>query len=65
MKLKEDFGVMALLCVLVLVGSFFVLIVGLSCGYFDDSDVLIVITSWVSSVLAAYGIVKGIKSGKP
>lgn len=64
MKLRKDFGVSALFGVLVILGAFITIGIGLVKGQILVSDILPMLGAWVGMVLSAYFVVKGIKVGK-
>jgi len=64
MKLFKDFGVSAWLGTLLIVGAFVIIGIGVKTGQVTYSEVLPMLGAWVGAVVAAYFVVKGIKSGK-
>lgn len=63
-KLKADFGVTALIATIVVVGTFLMIAYGMYRGMFDGKELLAVVSSWVSSVVTAFVVAKGIKISK-
>lgn len=64
MKLFRDFGVSAWLATLIIVGTFAIIGMGVKAGEVSYSEVLPMLGAWVGAVVAAYFVIKGIKSGK-
>ena len=61
MKLRNDFGVAALLGTIILVGTFAILITGIVLGQITVPDIIPTLAGWVGVVLACYFVVKGMK----
>ncbi len=61
MKLKQDFGVAALFGLIVLVGTFTLLSIGLAIGKLDFTQLLPLLGSWVGAVVGAYFVIKSQK----
>ena len=64
MKLAQDFGVSALIAVLIVIGGFTTIIIGLLTKQIDAGYVMVVVASWVSSAATAYLTVKAVKTSK-
>ena len=64
MKLKNDFGVTALLATLIIIGAFAIIGMGVKAGLVTYAQLLPMLGAWVGAVVSAYFVVKGIKSGK-
>ena len=60
--LDNDFGVTALFGVLIILGSFTAIIMGVVSGTLGWDILLPVIASWVGSIVTAVFMVKGIKT---
>lgn len=64
MKLRKDFGVSAWLATLIIIGTFTIIGMGVKAGQVSYSEILPMLGAWVGAVVAAYFVIKGIKSGK-
>jgi len=64
MKLLNDFGVSAWLASLIIIGAFVIIGIGVRMGLVSYEILLPMIGSWVGSVVTAYFVFKGMKSGK-
>lgn len=64
MKLLNDFGVSAWLGTLIIIGAFTIIGMGVKAGQIPFDILLPVLGAWVSAVITAYFVVKGVKSGK-
>lgn len=64
MKLKQDFGVTALIFVLVIIGAFTIIGIGMIQGVLQPDNVLYVLSGWVAGILSSYGAVKATKTGQ-
>jgi len=63
-RLKADFGVTALIAIIIIVASFLMIAYGMYRGMFDGRELLAVVSSWVSSVVTAFVVAKGIKMSR-
>jgi len=60
----KEFGIAGWFGTLIIIGSFVIIGMGVVRGHISFDALLPALTSWVGSVVTAYFVVKGIKTGK-
>jgi hypothetical protein len=63
--IKAGFSTTTFIATIVLLGSFSILIIDVVRDKFNASDILVLIGSWIGSIVTGYFVIKGSTQNKP